>query len=155
MVCHVVAVSIRSQGERRPGFVGLPLPGVQVKIVPHADQDSSSSSSRGTAAQATMSGVAHGELAVRGPMLFREYWGRPEASAAAFDAEGYFLTGDTVSLEGEPPYYKVKLLAAAVQACEAWGGGSIAGGKLRQHLFGLWFEGAECCLTCGAAARLC
>jgi malonyl-CoA/methylmalonyl-CoA synthetase len=41
-------------------------------------------------------------------MLFREYWGRPEATAAAFDAEGYFLTGDTVSLEGQPPYYKVR-----------------------------------------------
>jgi acyl-CoA synthetase (AMP-forming)/AMP-acid ligase II len=40
-------------------------------------------------------------------MMFREYWGRPEATAAAFDAEGYFLTGDTVSLEGQPPYYKV------------------------------------------------
>lgn len=48
-----------------------------------------------------------GELAVSGPMLFREYWGRPEATAAAFDTHGFFLTGDTVSLEGEPPYYKV------------------------------------------------
>lgn len=48
-----------------------------------------------------------GELAVKGPMLFREYWGRPEATAAAFDAEGFFLTGDTVALEGTPPYYKV------------------------------------------------
>lgn len=45
---------------------------------------------------------------MRGPMLFREYWGRPEATAAAFDADRYFLTGDTVSFEGEPPYYKVR-----------------------------------------------
>lgn len=48
-----------------------------------------------------------GELAVRGPGLFREYWGRAEATAAAFDQQGFFLTGDTVSLEGQPPYYKV------------------------------------------------
>jgi non-ribosomal peptide synthetase component E (peptide arylation enzyme) len=48
-----------------------------------------------------------GELAVQGPALFREYWGRPEATAAAFDAQGFFLTGDTVSCEGQPPYYKV------------------------------------------------
>lgn len=40
-------------------------------------------------------------------MLFREYWGRPEATAAAFDDQGFFLTGDTVSFEGQPPYYKV------------------------------------------------
>jgi non-ribosomal peptide synthetase component E (peptide arylation enzyme) len=52
--------------------------------------------------------LQHGELAVRGPMLFREYWGRPEATAEAFDSQGYFLTGDTVSLEGQPPYYRVR-----------------------------------------------
>lgn len=52
--------------------------------------------------------VAVGELAVRGPMLFREYWGRSDATAAAFDEQGYFLTGDTVSLEGNPPYYRVR-----------------------------------------------
>lgn len=98
-----------------------------------------------------MSGVPHGELAVCGPMLFREYWGRPEATAAAFDAEGYFLTGDTVSLEGDPPYYKVKLLAAAVQA-EAWGGGSIVAAPVWSLVWGcrvlpdLW---------CGCMSVLC
>ncbi|KAF6260638.1 hypothetical protein COO60DRAFT_1684228 [Scenedesmus sp. NREL 46B-D3] len=81
------------EGERRPGFVGLPLPGVEVKVV----QQSSSSSSM----------PQQGELAVRGPMLFRGYWGRAQATAEAFDAEGYFLTGDTVSLEGQPPYYRI------------------------------------------------
>jgi malonyl-CoA/methylmalonyl-CoA synthetase len=52
--------------------------------------------------------LQQGELAVRGPMLFREYWGRPQATADAFDSQGYFLTGDTVSLEGQPPYYRVR-----------------------------------------------
>jgi acyl-CoA synthetase (AMP-forming)/AMP-acid ligase II len=51
-----------------------------------------------------------GELAVRGSMLFQQYWGRPEATASAFDADGFFLTGDTVSLEGNPPYYRVGCL---------------------------------------------
>jgi acyl-CoA synthetase (AMP-forming)/AMP-acid ligase II len=51
--------------------------------------------------------LQQGELAVRGPMLFREYWGRAQATAEAFDEEGYFMTGDTVSLEGTPPYYRV------------------------------------------------
>lgn len=83
-----------------------------------------------------MSGVPQGELAVRGPMLLREYWGRPEATAAAFDAEGYFLTGDTVSLEGEPPYYKVKLLAAAAVQAQAWGGGSIAAAPVWSLVWG-------------------
>jgi acyl-CoA synthetase (AMP-forming)/AMP-acid ligase II len=37
-----------------------------------------------------------GEARIRGPCLFREYFGNPEATRAAFDDEGYFLTGDIV-----------------------------------------------------------
>lgn len=37
-----------------------------------------------------------GEARLKGPLLFREYFGRPEATQAAFDEEGYFRTGDTV-----------------------------------------------------------
>lgn len=62
-----------------------------------------------------------GDLAVCGPMLFREYWGCPQATAEAFDSEGYFLTGDTVSLEGDPAYYKVLLaFTHAVSCCSHW-----------------------------------
>jgi non-ribosomal peptide synthetase component E (peptide arylation enzyme) len=41
-------------------------------------------------------------------MLFREYWGRPQATADAFDDEGYFKTGDVVEVQGDPPYYRVR-----------------------------------------------
>lgn len=34
-----------------------------------------------------------GELRVRGPTVFSQYWGRPEATAQAFDEEGFFRTG--------------------------------------------------------------
>jgi long-subunit acyl-CoA synthetase (AMP-forming) len=46
-------------------------------------------------------------------MLFREYWGRQEATAAAFDSSGYFATGDIVEVAGDPPYYRVRGGAAA------------------------------------------
>jgi malonyl-CoA/methylmalonyl-CoA synthetase len=52
--------------------------------------------------------MAAGDLRVGGPFLFKEYWGRPEATAAAFDEEGMFKTGDVVAFEGEPPYFKVR-----------------------------------------------
>lgn len=69
-------------GERRAGFVGQPLPGVEVRIV-----DGSG----------TVLGPGRGgEIEVRGPQVFSTYWRRPEATAAAF-RDGWFRTGD----EGE------------------------------------------------------
>lgn len=71
-------------GERRPGSVGLPLPGVEVRLVDEAGAP-------------LLPGVA-GEIQVRGPGVFLEYWGQPEATSAAFQ-EGWFRTGDTAVLE--------------------------------------------------------
>jgi malonyl-CoA/methylmalonyl-CoA synthetase len=71
-------------GVRRPGSVGTPLRGVQVQIV---DEQGAQ----------VPAGVA-GELEVRGPGVFGEYWQRPEATAAAF-RNGWFRTGDVAVLE--------------------------------------------------------
>ena len=67
-------------GERRPGSVGLPLPGVEVRI---AGKDGEA--------------VAPGEIGmieVRGPNVFSGYWRMKEKTAAAFRADGFFITGD-------------------------------------------------------------
>eukprot|EP00775_Hariotina_reticulata_P011812 gene11812-11956_t len=94
------------EGDRRAGFVGLPLPGVEVKVVP-MENDAADSGAGDDDGAGDDNGVVKGTTPAHGPMLFREYWGRPEATAAAFDAEGFFMTGDTVSLEGRPPYYRI------------------------------------------------
>ena len=50
-----------------------------------------------------------GELRLRGPFVFDGYWNNPELTQAAFDAEGYFRTGDMFELAGEdavPRYYR-------------------------------------------------
>ena len=65
-------------GERRPGTVGFPLPGVSVRIV-------------------------DGEVLVRGPNVFAGYWRRPDATAAAF-SDGYFRTGDLASVSDDGYY---------------------------------------------------
>lgn len=80
-----MALSNPLRGERRPGFVGTPLPGVEVRLV---DEDGGE----------TPLGVA-GEAEVRGPNVFREYWRRPEETAAAF-RDGWFRTGDVAVVEG-------------------------------------------------------
>ena len=66
-------------GERRAGTVGMPLPGVDVRIVdPQGVQ---------------VGDDAVGELQVKSPTLFAGYWNRPEATAAAL-RDGWFATGD-------------------------------------------------------------
>ena len=64
---------------RVPGHVGEPLPGVDVRLVDDAGSD--------------VADGTPGELLVRGPNVFREYWRRPEATAEAF-TDGWFRTGD-------------------------------------------------------------
>ncbi len=75
--------SIRADGEARPGTVGVPLPGVELRLV---EED-------GTPITA-YDGETVGEIQVRGPNLFTEYLNRPDATAAAFTADGWFRTGD-------------------------------------------------------------
>jgi O-succinylbenzoate-CoA ligase len=66
----------------RPGSAGRPLPGVQLRI-----------------ADPTADGV--GEIQVRTPAAFTGYLGRPEATAAAFDPDGWLRTGDAGRLDAD------------------------------------------------------
>ena len=80
-----MALSNPLEGARRPGYVGNPLPGVEVRI---ADE-------RG---RAVPPGTP-GHVQVRGPTVFVRYWERPEETAAAFTADGWFRTGDQAVVE--------------------------------------------------------
>ena len=79
-----MALSNPLEGERRPGFVGVPLPGVEVRLV---DEHGGA-----------VPDGAPGEIEVRGPAVFSEYWRRPEETAQAF-RDGWFRTGDMAVLE--------------------------------------------------------
>lgn len=68
-----MALSNPLHGVRRPGFVGGPLPGVDVRLV-------------------------DGEIEVRGPGVFLEYWRRPDETREAF-RDGWFRTGDVAIVE--------------------------------------------------------
>jgi malonyl-CoA/methylmalonyl-CoA synthetase len=68
-------------GERIAGTVGLPLPGVDIRV---ADPDTGLALPTG----------AVGMIEVRGPNVFGGYWGMPEKTAADFRADGFFITGD-------------------------------------------------------------
>ncbi|WP_327694633.1 acyl-CoA synthetase [Streptomyces sp. NBC_00459] len=75
--------SVRADGEPRAGTVGVPLPGVELRLV---EED-------GTPITSYDSETV-GEIQVRGPNLFTEYLNRPDATGAAFTTDGWFRTGD-------------------------------------------------------------
>ncbi|MCI3269904.1 acyl-CoA synthetase [Streptomyces cylindrosporus] len=82
--------SVRADGEARPGTVGVPLPGVELRLV---EEDGSPITSYDS--------ETVGEIQVRGPNLFTGYLNRPDATAAAFTADGWFRTGDMAVRESD------------------------------------------------------
>lgn len=85
-----IALSNPLHGERRAGYVGMPLPGVEARLVD--DQG------------VPVEPGETGELEVRGDTVFREYWRRAEATRDAF-REGWFRTGDVARIEDG--YYRL------------------------------------------------
>jgi malonyl-CoA/methylmalonyl-CoA synthetase len=82
--------SVRADGESRPGTVGVPLPGVELRLV---EEDGSPIT--------VYDGETVGEIQVRGPNLFTGYLNRPDATAAAFTSDGWFRTGDMAVREAD------------------------------------------------------
>ena len=72
----LMITAVRADGDRRPGTVGAPLPGVELRL---AEED---------------------EIAVRGASLFSEYLNRPDATADAF-RDGWFMTGDVATRDDD------------------------------------------------------
>ena len=85
-----MAISNPLHGERRPGHIGKPLPNVEVRLANEADEE--------------IYGEP-GEIQIKGPNVFKEYWKRADATAESFTADGWFKTGDTAVLESG--YYRI------------------------------------------------
>jgi malonyl-CoA/methylmalonyl-CoA synthetase len=79
-----MGISNPLHGRRVPGHVGTPLPGIEVRLVDEEGRE-------------VPSGTP-GEIQVKGPGIFHEYWRKPEATREAF-RDGWFRTGDVAVLE--------------------------------------------------------
>jgi fatty acid CoA ligase FadD36 len=84
----LITLSTRADGDRRPGWVGLPVDGVQTRLVDEAGND------------VAHDGETLGQLLIRGPMLFDKYLNRPEATAEVLDADGWYHSGDIAVIDG-------------------------------------------------------
>jgi fatty acid CoA ligase FadD36 len=83
----LITLSTLADGERRPGWVGLPLTGVQTRLV---DDDG---------AAAPHDGETIGRLQIRSQTMFDGYLNLPDATAEAFDADGWFRSGDAAVID--------------------------------------------------------
>ena len=88
----LMIISNPYEGERRPGTVGFPLPGVSVRLVDGND--------------ASVANGEVGEVQVRGPALFGGYWRREDSTSAAF-TDGWFRTGD-LGVRSDDGYYTLR-----------------------------------------------
>jgi malonyl-CoA/methylmalonyl-CoA synthetase len=79
-----MALSNPLHGKRTPGCVGSPLPTVEVQLTNESGEH--------------VGEGQPGEIEVRGPSVFSEYWGKPEATRESFRS-GWFCTGDTAVIE--------------------------------------------------------
>uniref|UniRef100_A0A3Q1JP88 Acyl-CoA synthetase family member 3 n=1 Tax=Anabas testudineus TaxID=64144 RepID=A0A3Q1JP88_ANATE len=91
-----MALSNPLNGRRIPGAVGLPLPRMEVQIVMNNTTNTTvvESNHRQTQVRPGLEGK-EGELLVRGPSVFKEYWNKPQETREAFTDDGWFKTGDT------------------------------------------------------------
>ena len=76
------------EGERRAGTVGLPLPGIEARIV---DETSGETLPQGEI----------GILEVKGPNVFQGYWRMPEKTTEEFREDGFFITGDIAQTDAD------------------------------------------------------
>jgi len=86
-----MAISNPYKGERRAGYVGVPLPGVEVKLVDEKG--------------IRVADGEPGEILVNGENVFLEYWQNPQATAESFTEVGWFSTGDVAVVENG--YYRI------------------------------------------------
>ncbi len=86
-----MAISNPYNDERKPGHIGQALYGVTVRLADENDKE-------------VIEGT-QGEIQIKGPNIFKEYWNKPKETAETFTKEGWFKTGDIAVYENE--YYKI------------------------------------------------
>jgi len=86
-----MAISNPYYGKRKAGRIGQPLPNVKIRLVDEKNDE--------------VQLGEQGEIQVKGPTVFKEYWQNPEATKESFSDDGWFKTGDIAIYDGSS--YKI------------------------------------------------
>jgi long-chain acyl-CoA synthetase len=113
-----VALGNPFDATRRPGALGLPFPGTEVRVV--SQQDVTVDVPRGEP----------GELLVRGPQVFAGYWGRPDETAEQLLGDGWLRTGDVVRVDDDG----FVLLVDRIKEMIVTGGFKVYPSQVEAHL---------------------
>jgi long-chain acyl-CoA synthetase len=100
-------VCLQPDGQVKADTVGAPAPGVEIKI------------------------AENGEVLVKGPMLLKGYYQRPDATAESINADGYFLTGDAGFLDADG---QLKIIDRAKDVGKLNSGGMFAPNYIENKL---------------------
>ena len=113
----------------KPGNLGLPVPGIEIKFVPSGDKL---------------------EMRVRGESVFSEYHDNPELTAQAFDEEGFYQIGDAgYLLDSERPELGVVFDGRVTEDFKLTTGTWVSVGTLRPRLVSALVPYAQDCVICG------
>ncbi len=112
--------AVRASGDRRPGHVGPPVDGVELRLIGDAG------------VEVPAGGETIGEIHVRGPNLFLAYLNRPDATAASM-RDDWFATGDVATM-GQDRY--VRIVGRKATDLIKSGGFKIGAGEIENALLG-------------------
>ncbi|KAM8894831.1 malonate--CoA ligase ACSF3, mitochondrial isoform 2-T4 [Spinachia spinachia] len=123
-----MALSNPLKGSRIPGAVGLPLPSVEVRIV----MNNTTIAEGNHCETLVRQGLERkgGELQVRGPSVFKEYWNKPQETTESFTDDGWFKTGDTAVYKDGVYWIKGRSSVDIIKS----GGYKISALEVERHL---------------------
>lgn len=113
----------------RPGIIGLPIPGIELKFVPSGEKL---------------------EMRVKGPSIFNRYLNDPVRTAEAFDDDGFYLTGDAGRLvDAERPELGIVFDGRVTEDFKLTTGTWVSVGTLRPRLTSALAPYVSDCVVCG------
>ena len=130
-----MALSNPLVGDRIPGYVGTPLSSVEIRLVnieidKDKEEEEEEEEEEYNNTTLVLPGES-GEIQIRGPSVFKEYWGKPEITQNSFTTDKWFKTGDVASLENG----MYRIWGRSSQDILKTGGEKVSANEIQRELY--------------------